>query len=214
VKECQEIAKNVPVQLDYLDTSCIEHFAEVQQYLDLMKIPFTINPRIVRGLDYYTNTAFEVIYEGIGAQNALAGGGRYNGLIEQIGGKNIPAVGFAGGFERLLLALEEEAIALPGHPVPEVFIITIGSEAQKIIIPYLNIIRGKGIYAEYEPDRASLKAQLKAANNSKAFYALIMGEEEVKQKSAILKNLESGEQKLYSLEPISHLIKAIQNKEI
>ncbi|MDY0112550.1 MAG: histidine--tRNA ligase [Candidatus Syntrophosphaera sp.] len=214
VKECQEIAKNVPVQLDYLDTSCIEHFAEVQQYLDLMKIPFTINPRIVRGLDYYTNTAFEVIYEGIGAQNALAGGGRYNGLIEQIGGKNIPAVGFAGGFERLLLALEEEAIALPGHPVPEVFIITIGSEAQKIIIPYLNIIRGKGIYAEYEPDRASLKAQLKAANNSKAFYALIMGEEEVKQKSAILKNLESGEQKLYSLEPISHLIKAIQDKEI
>ncbi|OQB08028.1 histidine--tRNA ligase [Candidatus Syntrophosphaera thermopropionivorans] len=214
VKECGDIAKKAPIQLDYLDEPCREHFSEVQHYLDLMKIPFIINPRIVRGLDYYTNTAFEVIYEGIGAQNALAGGGRYNGLLNQIGGKNIPAVGFAGGFERLFLSLNEEKITLPGPPFPEVFIITIGREAQELIIPYLNIIRVKGIYAEYEPDRASLKAQLKAANNSKAYYALLIGEEEIKQKSALLKNLESGEQKLYSLEPISDLIKTIQNKEL
>ena len=134
--------------------------------------------------------------------------------MNQIGGKNIPAVGFAGGFERLFLSLNEEKITLPGPPFPEVFIITIGREAQELIIPYLNIIRVKGIYAEYEPDRASLKAQLKAANNSKAYYALLIGEEEIKQKSALLKNLESGEQKLYSLEPISDLIKTIQNKEL
>mgnify|MGYP000853179619 CR=1 FL=1 len=214
VKECKDIAKNAPIQLDYLDEPCKEHFSEVQHYLNLMHIPFVINPRIVRGLDYYTNTAFEVIYEGIGAQNALAGGGRYNGLLEQIGGKNIPAVGFAGGFERLLLSLNEEKITLPSSPFPEVFIVTIGREAQELIIPYLNVIRREGIYAEYEPDRASLKAQLKAANNYRAHYALIIGETEVKQKSAMLKNLESGEQKLYPLQPISDLINAIQNKEL
>jgi histidyl-tRNA synthetase len=175
-----------------------------------MKIPFTINPRIVRGLDYYTNTAFEIVSMGLGAQNSLAGGGRYNGLLEQIGGKSIPAIGFAGGFERLLLALEEENVSLGKAPVPDVFVIPMGAAAFEFILLYLNELRKAGVFAELDPDKHSFKAQLKAADNRQARYALIVGETELAQKSAVLKDLNSGEQKEYPLEPLSELIDAIR----
>jgi histidyl-tRNA synthetase len=211
VDRCRAIAKDAPSQLDYLDEECRVHFASVQDYLNLMDIPFTINPRIVRGLDYYTNTAFEVVFEGIGAQNSLAGGGRYNGLLEQIGGKSIPAIGFAGGFERLLLSLEEEKVAMPASPDPDAFIITMGSEAQALAMPFLNELRMSGVYAEYDPDKASFKAQLKAADNRKARYALIIGEDEASAKSVVVKNLQSGEQQVLPLDPVSGVITAIKD---
>ncbi|MDD4223862.1 MAG: histidine--tRNA ligase [Candidatus Cloacimonetes bacterium] len=210
VKTCKEIAQGAPSQLDFLDEPCRKHFQDTQHQLELMGIPFTINPRIVRGLDYYTNTAFEVSYEGLGAQNSLAGGGRYNGLLEQIGGKNIPAIGFAGGFERLLLALEEEKVPLGNAPAPELFVVTLGEAAREYVLPYLNKLRLAGIQAEYDPDKNSFKAQLKAADSRHARHALIIGETELAARSAILKDLASGEQQTYPLEPLSALIEAIR----
>ncbi|HQI52715.1 MAG TPA: histidine--tRNA ligase [Candidatus Cloacimonas acidaminovorans] len=138
VPSCIEFRRNAPSQMDYLDESCKKHFSAVCDYLQAMNIPYTINPRIVRGLDYYTNTAFEIIYEGLGAQNSLVGGGRYNGLIAQIGGKSIPAIGFAGGFERLLLALEEEKIELITPSKPDAYLVCVGENTRLQILPYLN----------------------------------------------------------------------------
>lgn len=206
VKSCKEIAKGAPSQLDYLDEPCQEHFSSTQRMLDLMRVPFTINPRIVRGLDYYTNTAFEVIHAGLGAQNSLAGGGRYNGLLEQIGGKSTPAIGFAGGFERLLLALDEEKAMPSKTPVPDVYVITMGVAAQELILPYLVELRQAGVHAEYDPDKSSFKAQLKAADNSKARHALIVGDDEVASRQLMLKNLQSGEQQVLPLDPVEKLV--------
>lgn len=205
VPSCKQLAGAAPSQLEYLDSACREHFAAVQKQLELMRIPFLINPRIVRGLDYYTNTAFEIVYEGLGAQNSLAGGGRYNGLIEQVGGKSIPAIGFAGGFERLLLALDEEKVDLGQAPVPDLYIITMGEAAQQLILPYINELRGSGVYVEYDPDKTSFKAQLKAADNGKARFALIIGEDEVASGQVILKNLMSGEQNTLTLEQFTDI---------
>jgi len=191
---CIELRNNAPSQMDYLDESCKKHFSAVCDYLQAMNIPYTINPRIVRGLDYYTNTAFEIIYEGLGAQNSLVGGGRYNGLIAQIGGKSIPAIGFAGGFERLLLALEEEKIELIPPSKPDAYLVCVGDNTRLQILPYLNALRTKGLIVDYDPDKSSLKAQLKSAASSGAKYAIIIGENELATKTVNLKNLQTGEQ--------------------
>jgi len=191
---CIELRNNAPSQMDYLDESCKKHFSAVCDYLQAMNIPYTINPRIVRGLDYYTNTAFEIIYDGLGAQNSLVGGGRYNGLIAQIGGKSIPAIGFAGGFERLLLALEEEKIELIPPSKPDAYLVCVGENTRLQILPYLNALRTKGLIVDYDPDKSSLKAQLKSAASSGAKYAIIIGENELATKTVNLKNLQTGEQ--------------------
>ena len=191
---CIELRNNAPSQMDYLDESCKKHFSAVCNYLQAMNIPYTINPRIVRGLDYYTNTAFEIIYDGLGAQNSLVGGGRYNGLIAQIGGKSIPAIGFAGGFERLLLALEEEKIELIPPSKPDAYLVCVGENTRLQILPYLNALRTKGLIVDYDPDKSSLKAQLKSADTSGAKYAIIIGENELATKTVNLKNLQTGEQ--------------------
>ncbi|MDZ4181424.1 MAG: histidine--tRNA ligase [Candidatus Cloacimonadaceae bacterium] len=213
VPSCKALGAGAPTQNDYLDEDCTSHFAQVQSYLKGMDIPFTINPRIVRGLDYYTNTAFEIVYEGIGAQNSLAGGGRYNGLIEQIGGKSIPAIGFAGGFERLLLALEDQGIETGVAPLPDIYIVTMGDEARAAAIPLLNALRYAGVYAEYDPDKTSFKAQLKAADHLKARFALIIGEDELARGIAQLKDFGSGEQKELPLNDIDLLIQSLGIKQ-
>jgi histidyl-tRNA synthetase len=166
----------------------------VQQYLQQMKIEYRINPAIVRGLDYYTNTAFEFIFEGLGAQNTLAGGGRYNYLIEQIGGKPTPAIGFAGGFERLLLALEEEGVALPMETKPTAYLICAGEAALAFAMPMLRDLRAAGIWVDYNADKTSFKAQMKASDQSGARFAIIIGEDELQEGIVTLKNLQSGEQ--------------------
>lgn len=210
VPSCKEIASGAPVQLDYLDEDCRIQFAAVQKNLDLMGIPFTINPHIVRGLDYYTHTAFEVVCDSLGAQKSLAGGGRYNGLLEQIGGKSTPAIGFAGGFERLLLALEEEGVSLGEIPAPDAFAILIGDAARDAFLPHLNALRHKGIFVEFDPDKSSFKAQFKAADNRQARFALIFGEDELAAKSITLRDLQSGEQKSYLLKDLDSLAELIR----
>ncbi len=210
VPSCGEIAKQAPSQLDYLDEECRTHFEQVQHYLQLANIEFMVNPRIVRGLDYYSHTAFEVIFDGLGAQNTLAGGGRYNYLVEQMGGKPTPAIGFAGGFERLLLALEEEGVSLDVDPIPDVYAIAMGEEAQKALMPLIFALRNQGKKVDCDPEKSSFKAQMKAANNSQARFCLIIGEDELSSKSVILKDMESGEQQSIAMDKVSsHLLQIL-----
>ncbi|HRX76972.1 MAG TPA: histidine--tRNA ligase, partial [Candidatus Cloacimonadota bacterium] len=192
VPSCKAFRKDAPSQFDYLDASCREHFDAVCRYLDQMKISYQINPAIVRGLDYYTNTAFELICDELGAQNSIAGGGRYNALIAQVGGKDTPGIGFAGGFERLLLALEKENIQLPQSPNPALFMVLMGEEAVDFALPLIAELRQKGIYVDYNPEKGSFKAQLKAADSMNARYALIIGEQEAISRTLVLKDLSSG----------------------
>lgn len=210
VPSCGEIAKQAPSQLDYLDEECRTHFEQVQHYLQLANIEFVVNPRIVRGLDYYSHTAFEVIFDGLGAQNTLAGGGRYNYLVEQMGGKPTPAIGFAGGFERLLLALEEESVSLDVDPIPDAYAIAMGEEAQKALMPLIFALRNQGKKVDCDPEKSSFKAQMKAANNSQARFCLIIGEDELSSKSVILKDMESGEQQSIAMDKVSsHLLQIL-----
>ncbi|MCK9334358.1 MAG: histidine--tRNA ligase [Candidatus Cloacimonetes bacterium] len=202
VPSCKAFRKDAPSQFDYLDASCREHFDAVCRYLDQMKINYQINPAIVRGLDYYTNTAFELICDELGAQNSIAGGGRYNALIAQVGGKDTPGIGFAGGFERLLLALEKENIQLPQNPNPALFMVLMGEEAVDFALPLIAELRQKGIYVDYNPEKGSFKAQLKAADSMNARYALIIGEHEAISRTLVLKDLSSGEQQSLSADEL------------
>ncbi|MCB5269720.1 MAG: histidine--tRNA ligase [Candidatus Cloacimonetes bacterium] len=202
VPSCKAFRKDAPSQFDYLDASCREHFDAVCRYLDQMKISYQINPAIVRGLDYYTNTAFELICDELGAQNSIAGGGRYNALIAQVGGKDTPGIGFAGGFERLLLALEKENIQLPQNPNPALFMVLMGEEAVDFALPLIAELRQKGIYVDYNPEKGSFKAQLKAADSMNARYALIIGEHEAISRTLVLKDLSSGEQQSLSADEL------------
>lgn len=206
VPSCKAFRKDAPSQLNYLDQECKDHFDQVQKYLDQMDIAYTINPAIVRGLDYYTNTAFELIVDALGAQNSIAGGGRYNALISQIGGKDTPAIGFAGGFERLLLAMEKEEIEFPQYAQPDVYVIGMGAATTDMALSCLKEMRKHGLYAEYNPDKSSFKAQMKAADASQAYYALIIGADELAADMPTLKNLRTSEQKQYSRPELSHVI--------
>jgi len=194
IPHCKSLAVKAPVLPDYLDQDCREHFQQVQGYLKTMAIKYKVNPRIVRGLDYYTHTAFEFLNPALGAQNAIGGGGRYNGLIEQIGGKDIPAVGIAGGFERLLLSLEQSGIKLGARPVPLAYLVLVGEQAKQLGLKLLSEWRQAGLAIAYDPEKETFKAQLKAADNQGVRYALIIGEDEVKSGIVTIKDLNSGEQ--------------------
>ena len=168
-----------------------------------MEIEYKINPRIVRGLDYYTHTAFEFLNPALGAQNAIGGGGRYDGLIEQMGGKNTPAVGIAGGFERLLLSLEQENIDLSDTVNPDAYLVVAGEEAKQLGIRLMADLRQAGLAIIFDPEKESFKAQLKAADSAQARFALIIGENEVKAGTVTLKDLQSGEQKEIKLSEVN-----------
>ncbi len=208
VKTCQEIGKDAPVMLDYLDEECSSHFEQVKKYLDQFQVPYSVNPKIVRGLDYYTHTAFEFLNHKLGAQNAIGAGGRYNGLVEQIGGKSLPGIGFAGGFERLLLSMELEELFSGNEVIPQVFIVAIGEKAQTQVAKIISLLRNEDISVEYDPEKTSLKAQMKAADKVQARYAIIMGEDELERGIVTLKNLQDRKQVDVSPAELSALIKS------
>ncbi|MCF7920822.1 MAG: histidine--tRNA ligase [Candidatus Cloacimonetes bacterium] len=203
VPSCRAIAGNAPSMLAYLDEESAAHFARVQEYLTLMEIPFTINPTIVRGLDYYSKTAFEYINNNLGSQNALAGGGRYDTLVEQLGGKATTGIGFAGGFERLILSMEQENLSFGEVPHPRIFLVSLGDEAEKTAIKLLTDLHNAGISAAFDVDKTTLNAQMKAAGKSDTDFTGIMGDDEIKSGKISLKNMRSGEQILI---PINELI--------
>lgn len=199
VPKCKESAANAPFILDYLDEKCKAHFDSVKKYLDLAAIPYIINPRIVRGLDYYSQTAFEVVYEGLGAQNALGGGGRYNGLIEQVGGTSTPAIGFAIGITRIILALEQENLSLGTPLKPKYYFVALGERARVKAVSLIQLMRESGISVAFDIQKESIKAQMKAANRLEASCALILGDNELDNNIIIAKNMADGSQKEINL---------------
>lgn len=209
VPSCKAIAQNAPNMLDFLDEDCQDHFESVKTYLNQMKIPYTVNPKIVRGLDYYNKTAFEFLDNNLGAQNALIGGGRYNGLVEQFGGKDTPGIGFAGGFERLILSMETENLSFGQELIPDVYLVMIGETAKNLAAELLLNLRTNNIKAEYNPDKESLKAQMKAADKENARFAVIVGDDELQNNSLLIKEMNSGVQTRISSE---NLISFLQNK--
>jgi histidyl-tRNA synthetase len=192
VAECREAVREAPVILDSVCDGCREHFEKVKALLASIGVPFRVNPRMVRGLDYYKKTAFEVIGHSLGAQNAVAGGGRYDGLVRDLGGPDIPGIGFAIGFERLVSML-------PGKdedysPAPDLFVATLGREADDAAFRLLNGLRGKGLRVETDYSGKSLKAQMKRANRSGASHVLIIGGEELAEGALVLRDMKNGVQ--------------------
>ncbi len=197
-EECQQVADSSPRSTDYLCADCRSHFRAVTEYLQSLTLPFSLNHRLVRGLDYYTRTVFEVQPLAGGAQSALGGGGRYDDLIEQLGGKPAPAVGFAAGMDRVVLSLKKQGIAVPPLPSPGVFIAHLGNEAKTEAVKLAASLRAQGIGVVMATGDRSLKAQLRQADSLSAGYAIIIGDEEIKERKLTLRNMVSGEQQRLS----------------
>ena len=203
----KEFMQDAPKIKDCLCDECREHFDSVQKLLKAANVDFTIDDRLVRGLDYYTKTAFEIQYPLLGAQSAVAGGGRYDGLIEEIGGNPTPAVGFAAGIERILVALEMQNLLPSVENKIDAFIVAVGEEAEIMGFELLTKLRRNGLTATMDFAKRSIKAQMKQAGKSNAKFALIIGEDEVKNKTITVKNLEMSTQETVSIENIIDMIK-------
>lgn len=201
-KEDQLFIKDAPVITDYLNNDSLSHYRKVKEYLTDLNIPFEEDPYLVRGMDYYTQTAFELISPDLGSQDALAGGGRYDLLVEEIGGPATPAVGFAAGMERLLIACDELGIELAGPKKTDIYIVTLGDAARKWALGKLPELREKGLSATMDYQGRSMKAQMKDANRENAEFAIIVGEHELEADAYTLRDMEASEEKQLSFENI------------
>lgn len=196
---CHNLAADAPTIDQMLCPECRDHFAKVQDYLKALGVDYNLNSCLVRGLDYYTQTAFEIVAKGIGAQSSIGGGGRYDGLVEQIGGPSLPGIGFALGLERILLTLKEQGIAGGSLLNVQVFVAALGEEAQFYGAVLAQELRSLGITVEQDYLNRSLKAQLKAADRFKTAYTVIIGEEEIKNNQAVIRDMHDGSQLVISL---------------
>ncbi|MBQ8687149.1 MAG: histidine--tRNA ligase [Ruminococcus sp.] len=191
---CGDIAKDAPVILDYLCRECYEHFEALKKHLENLSIAYSVNPKIVRGLDYYTKTVFEFVTTDIGAQGTVCGGGRYDGLIEQLGGPATPALGFGMGLERLLLTMESQGCDFMTQKTCDLYIAPMEAAAADQAILLADILRKDGYQAEFDVMNRGLKAQMKYANKIGAKFVLVLGGNELESKCAKLKLMETGEQ--------------------
>ncbi|MBQ9994123.1 MAG: histidine--tRNA ligase, partial [Clostridia bacterium] len=191
---CREIAANAPRMLDYICEECTEHFASVKQYLDSMGIEYTVNPSIVRGLDYYTRTVFEFISGDIGAQAAVGGGGRYDGLFRQMGGPDTPAVGFAMGLERIKMVLEAQEAEFPEDEKSMIYLAPMGQAAVAKCMEICSKLRAEGFSAETDLNGRSVKAQMKYADKMGFNFSCVIGDSEIESGSVKIKNMKTGEQ--------------------
>jgi histidyl-tRNA synthetase len=201
-EEDQPFIENAPVITDFLTEETAEHYARVKELLQELDIPFEEDPHLVRGLDYYTRTAFELISPDLGAQDALGGGGRYDLLIEEIGGQHTPAVGFAAGMERLLIACEELDIDLVEEEMLDVYIVTLGDEARKWGIKHLPKLRNAGLSASMDYIGRSIKAQMKDADRENARHVIIVGGNELAEGKFTLRNMKASEENAYTFDEI------------
>lgn len=196
---CSAIAKDAPKVTDYLCDDCKAHFESVQTYLKAMGMDFTVNPTIVRGLDYYSRTVFEFVSTDIGAQGTVCGGGRYDGLVEEVGGTHTPALGFGMGIERLMLLMENQGIAFPEAAKCELYIATMGEKATVQAAAMANALRREGMFVEFDVVGRSVKAQMKYANKIGAKFTVVIGDSELESGIVKLKNMESGEEQEVAL---------------
>ncbi len=192
VPSCHELVLKAPDIQNFLCDSCRNHYGTVRNTLERLSIPYRTNPRMVRGLDYYVQTAFEAVSENLGAQSAVAGGGRYDGLVQQLGGPDIPGIGYAMGMERLAMILED--MSQPLSWKCDLFIAALGEEARRFSIDLAAKLRGEGKICEFSYDNKGLKAQMKLANRLGARFALIVGEDELQKKQVVLRNMRTREQ--------------------
>ena len=191
---CHEIAQGAPVVIDYLCDECKEHFEKVQKYLDAQNIEYKINPQIVRGLDYYTKTVFEFVSNSIGAQGTVCGGGRYDGLVEELGGQHTASLGFAMGLERLMLLMEAQGCEFPQAEKPDLFIVALGEKATLKAVEIAKDMREEGFSALLDLNQRSVRAQMKYADKLGAKFNVVIGDNEVENKIAKIKNMQTGEE--------------------
>lgn len=203
---CRAATAKAPSSLDHLCNECLTHFAQVKEGLKQLKIPFVVNSRLVRGLDYYTKTAFEVTASGLGAQNAIAAGGRYDGLVEELGGPPTPGIGFAMGVERIASLMERLE-----PPKPHFFFALLGEEARHQMLPTMMQLRTDGLRIEMDYAGGGLKKQMGLADKLGARYTLIVGENEFKSKQAILRDMTTKEQQELSLSTLPQTLKSLSN---
>ena len=191
---CSEIAQGAPVILDYLCDECSDHFEKLKSYLENLGIEYTVDPKIVRGLDYYTKTVFEFVTTDSGAQGTVCGGGRYDGLIEELGGKPTPAMGFAMGLERIILTMESQGLSFDKDTNCALYIAPMDESAVPWAMKYAKQVRNEGFPAEFDTVGRGLKAQMKYADKLGADFVMVLGDNEINSKSAKIKNMKTGEQ--------------------
>ncbi|HOP75070.1 MAG TPA: histidine--tRNA ligase [Bacillota bacterium] len=206
---CQQLTADIPLITETLCDDCGSHFEKLRQLLDLSGIHYRINPRLVRGFDYYTKTVFEVLAGDLGAQNALCGGGRYDGLVEMCGGKPTPGIGFAAGMERLMMVLEARQLMPEIDERPHLYLAPLGEEAQKIIFPLCIRLRESGWIVETDLQGKSLKAQMKAADKLGARLTGVIGEDECRVGKILMRNMETGEQELIDVAALSEYLQTV-----
>lgn len=201
-ERCQQLLRGAPTILACLCNECRAHFEAVQAYLTASSVPYYVDDRLVRGLDYYTKTAFEVMLAEIGAQSALCGGGRYDGLLAAIGGEDAPGVGFALGMERVFAALASQELTVTVDDAIDVYVIALNEEARRRSFPLLNAARLAGLRATMDYMNRSLKSQMKAANRMRAAYAVIIGEEELQSGAVVLRCMADSSQEVVPMEDV------------
>lgn len=192
--DCQTIAAGAPTVLEYLCEDCAAHFVSVQDHLKAVGIPFAVNSRIVRGLDYYTRTVFEFVSREIGAQGTVCGGGRYDGLMEELGGPHLPSLGFALGLERLMMVMEKQGLTLPERKECLLYIASRGDQARMEAFKTAVALREEGFYVACDVSERSVKAQMKYADKLGARFSMVLGEDELQTGEASLRNMKTGEQ--------------------
>ena len=207
VESCRDALTQAPSILDYLCDNCSKDFTRVQEMLGKLNIPFVVDKRLVRGLDYYARTAFEIQTTSLGAQSAVAGGGRYDGLVKELGGPDIPATGFAIGFDRLTEV--SGLTAAEFYRQPDIFIAALGQKSGDLAFEWICALGLAGVRAEMDFSNKSLKAQMKRADRLAAPYVMIVGDDELKQGSAILRNMQTKEQESIAFDDIVEKVKAV-----
>ncbi len=210
---CSEIAAGAPKILDYLCDDCKAHFEAVQQYLNAMQIDFTVNPEIVRGLDYYTRTVFEFVSNEIGAQGTVCGGGRYDGLLLELGGKPMPACGFGMGIERLLLLMDAQNVPFPARKACDIYFASMGEKANLEAARLALDLRNEGLSAQFDTVSRGLKAQMKYADKLDALYTVVLGDNELETRKAQLKNMKDGSLQEISLDDFTDAFQSIVIKD-
>lgn len=207
---CQANIVDIPLMADHLCDNCKDHFDQLKSYLDEMEIKYVVDKKIVRGLDYYKRTAFEIISNDLGAQSTVCGGGRYDGLVEQIGGPSgYSGIGFGLGAERLLLTLEANGVVIGNPNHTDIFVVTIGDKAKLKSFSILKDLRENHISADKDHLDRSLKAQFKYSNKINAKYTIVIGDDELDKDKATLKNMETGDQKLIKISELVNELRSV-----
>lgn len=202
----RSITAGAPSILNFLNQECKDHFNEVQSLLKLLKIPFAINPSLVRGLDYYNKTVFEIVAGDLGAQDSIAGGGRYDGLLKTMGGPDLPATGFGTGLERIIQTMLKQGIHLPAPPAPVVFLIPLGKEAKSACFSLLRTLRLLGVSAVMEFSDRKINKTMQHANQLKTKYVVVVGDQELKTGVVELKEMSSGNKQSIPLSDLASFL--------